>query len=62
MYVNLYSKGTLAAQAVVSDLDQQTVKATVTNVYKPDVYLETTDVAHFTAQIPNAVALRAFAS
>ncbi len=62
MYVNLYSKGRLAAQAVVSDLDQQTVKATVTNVYKPDVYLETTDVAHFTAQIPNAVALRAFAS
>ncbi len=61
MYVNLYSKGTLAAQAVVSDLDRQTVKATVTRVYQPDIYLETTDVAHFTAQIPKGLAVRAFA-
>ena len=61
MYVNLYSKGVLAAQAVVSDLDSQTVRVTVTNVYQPDVYIETTDVAHFTAQTPKALALRAFA-
>jgi hypothetical protein len=61
MYVNLYSKGVLAAQAVVSDLDTQTVKATVTNVYHQDVYIETTDVAHFTAQTPRALAVRAFA-
>ena len=61
MYVNLYSKGELAAQAVVSDLDAQTVKATVTSVYKTDVYIETTDVAHLTAQAPKALAMRALA-
>ena len=61
MYVNLYSKGVLAAQAVVSDLDAQTVNATVTNVYRPDTYIETTDIAHFTAQTPKALAVRAFA-
>jgi hypothetical protein len=61
MYVSLYSKGKLAAQAVVSDLDSQTVKATVTNVYQADVYIETTDVAHVTAQTPKALAIRAFA-
>ncbi len=61
MYVNLYSKGVLAAQAVVSDLDTRTVKATVTHVYQQNVFIETNDVAHFTAQTPNAVALRAFA-
>jgi hypothetical protein len=61
MYVNLYSRGALAAQAVVSDLDGQTVTAAVTNVYQ-DVYIETTDVAHFTAQTPTALAVRAFAT
>lgn len=60
MYVQLFSAGILAAQAVVSDLDNARVQATITDVYKPDTFLETTDVAHFTAQSPNAVALRAF--
>jgi hypothetical protein len=58
MYVQLYSGATLAARAVVTDLDSSTVSATVTDVFKNDVYLETTDTAHFTAQMPQAVALR----
>jgi hypothetical protein len=58
MYVHLYSGATLAARAVVTDLDSSTVSATVTDVFKSDVYLETTDTAHFTAQMPQAVALR----
>jgi hypothetical protein len=58
MFVNLYSGATLAARAVVSDLDPSTVTAHVTDVYKPGAYLETTDVAHITAQKPLTVALR----
>jgi hypothetical protein len=58
MYVQLYSGTTLAARAVVTDLDSSTVSATVTDVFKSNVYLETTDTAHFTAQTPQAVALR----
>jgi hypothetical protein len=58
MYVNLYSGATLAARAVVSDLDSSTVSATVTNVFSPGTYLETTDTAHFTTMTPQAVALR----
>ena len=60
MYVQLYSGATLAARAVVSDIDAQTVSATVTDLYSPGVYLETSDTAHFTAQSPQAVALRPF--
>jgi hypothetical protein len=60
MYVNLYSGATLAARAVVSDLDTHTVSATVTEVFTPGAYLETSDIAHFTAQTPQAVALRPF--
>ena len=60
MYVQLFSGATLAARAVVSDIDAQTVSATVTDVYSPGVYLETSDTAHFTAQSPQAVALRPF--
>ena len=60
MYVNLYSGADLAARAVVSDLDKSTVSATVTDVYKPGATLETTDIAHFTAQTPQAVALKPF--
>jgi hypothetical protein len=63
MYVNLYSRATLAARAVVSDLDPSTVTANFTDVYQPNSYLETTDVAHITAQTPLAVAMRsAFAA
>lgn len=58
MYVNLYSGATLAARAVVSDLDSSTVSATVTDVFTPGTYLETTDTAHFTTLTPQAVALR----
>lgn len=60
MYVSLYSSGTLAAQAVVSDLDSTGVRATVTQVYTPGVTLQVNDVAHFSAQPPVAVATRAF--
>jgi len=42
----------------VSDLDTSTVTATVTDVYQAGTFLETTDSAHFTAQTPQAVALR----
>ncbi len=58
MFVNLYSGATLAARAVVSDLDSSTVSATVTDVFTPGTYLETTDTAHFTTLTPQAVALR----
>jgi hypothetical protein len=58
MYVNLYSGTDLAARAVVSDLDSSSVKATVTDVFKPGTFLETTDTAQFTAQTPRALALR----
>ena len=58
MYVNLYSGATLAARGVVSDLDSSTVRATVTDVFTPGAYLETSDTAHFTTMTPQAVALR----
>jgi hypothetical protein len=58
MYVQLYSAGTLAARAVVSDLDATTVSASVTDVYAPGTYLNISDIAHFTAQTPQAVAMR----
>ena len=58
MFVQLYSGSTLAARAVVTDLDSSSVSATVTDVYQSNVYLETTDTAHITAQNPRAVALR----
>jgi hypothetical protein len=60
MYVQLYSAGTLAAQAVVSDLDSASVRATVTQVYLPGVTLQANDLAHFTSQPPETVALQAF--
>jgi hypothetical protein len=60
MFVQLYSKGGLAAEAVVSDFDSSSVRATVTAVHTPGVYLEANDVAHFTTQQPRAAALRAF--
>ncbi|MGA3345105.1 MAG: hypothetical protein ABSC76_09585 [Terracidiphilus sp.] len=58
MYVNLYSGAALAARGVVSDLDNTTVSATVTDVFTPGTYLETSDTAHFTTLTPQAVALR----
>ena len=60
MYVHLYSAGTLAARAVVSDLDDSGVTASITDVYNADVELNANDVAHFTAQDPDAVVYRAF--
>jgi len=60
MTANLYSAGTLAARGVVSDLDSSTVTATITDVFTPNTYLETTDVAHLTAQNPQALAMRPF--
>jgi hypothetical protein len=60
MYVQLYSSGTLAAQAVVSDLDSSSVRATVTQVYQTGVSLQLNDVAHFSAQAPVALAVKAF--
>ncbi|MGA8533374.1 MAG: hypothetical protein WB615_04645, partial [Candidatus Tumulicola sp.] len=62
MYVQLYSKGNLAAEAVVNDLDSTSVSATVTTVHTPGVFLEASDVAHFTTQMPQAAALRAFSA
>ncbi|HTA54508.1 MAG TPA: hypothetical protein VK755_07190, partial [Candidatus Acidoferrales bacterium] len=61
MYVQLFSKGNLAAQAVVSDLDSTSVTATITKVTQPGGYLEANDVAHFTSAPPQVTALRAFA-
>ncbi|HXO17916.1 MAG TPA: hypothetical protein VN909_07070, partial [Candidatus Dormibacteraeota bacterium] len=61
MYVQLYSKGSLAAEAVVSDLDDTSVTATVSSVHQPGVFLEANDVAHFTSQPPQAAAVRVFA-
>jgi hypothetical protein len=58
MYVNLYSGSALAARAVVSDLDNSTVRATVTDVFTPGTYLEASDTAQFTTMTPRAVALR----
>jgi len=58
MYVNLYSGATLAARGVVSDIDSSSVKATVTDVYSPGTYIETTDTAHFTTLAPTALAIR----
>ncbi len=62
MYVQLFSKGNLAAEAVVNDLDSTSVSATVTNVHMPGVFLESNDVAHFTTQLPQAAAMRAFSA
>lgn len=62
MYVNLYSAGSLAARAVVSDLDSASVRATVTDVFKPGVFLEANDTAHLTTQAPLALAMRALQS
>jgi hypothetical protein len=62
MYVHLYSAGVLAAKAVVSDLDSTGVTATITDVYQANVALEANDVAHYTAQEPNAVVYKAFSS
>ncbi|GAC1658018.1 MAG: hypothetical protein NVS4B13_00250 [Candidatus Elarobacter sp.] len=61
MHVQLFSKGVLTAEAVVSDLDSTSVSATVTRVHQPGVFLETHDVAHFTTHSPRAAALHAFA-
>jgi|GEM_PF-3627180 len=60
MYVQLYSGGVLAAQAIVSDLDSSSVRATVTQVYTPGVALQINDVAHFVTQAPDAPALKPF--
>jgi hypothetical protein len=60
MFVQLYSAGTLAARAVVTDLDSSGVRATVTQVYKAGVTLQANDLAHFTSQPPEAAALHAF--
>ncbi len=60
MSVQLYSAGTLAAQAVVTDMDSSGVSATVTEVYTPGVMLQANDAAHFTALAPAAAAMRAF--
>jgi hypothetical protein len=60
MYVQLYSAGFLAAQAVVSDLDSSSVRATVTQVYQAGVSLQANDVAHYTSQPLENVALKAF--
>ncbi len=62
MYVQLYSAGVLTARAVVSDLDSTGVSATITDVYNPNVALEANDVAHYTAQDPNAVVYKAFSA
>src|SRR5271157_4347262 len=62
MYVQLYSSaasGALAAQAVVTDLDSSSVRATFTQVYRTEA-LQANDVAHFSAQPPDTPAVRAF--
>jgi hypothetical protein len=60
MYVQVYSAatGTLAAQAVVTDLDSTSVKATLTQVYQTTA-LQANDIARFSAQSPQAPAVRA---
>lgn len=61
MSVQLYGAGVLTARAVVSDLDSSSVTAMVTDVYAPGTVLEINDVAHYTAQGPDAVVYKAFA-
>ena len=58
MFVHLYSGATLAARAVVTDLDATTVTASITDVFEPETYLQPSDVAHFTTLAPQAIALR----
>ncbi len=63
MYVQLYSTaaaGALTAQAVVTDLDSVSVRATITQVYSNAGALQVNDIAHFSAQPPQALAVRAF--
>jgi hypothetical protein len=60
MYVQLFSAGALAAQAVVTDLDTSGVRAQVTQVYQANVRFQPNDVAHFSAQPPQSRAVRAF--
>lgn len=59
MYVQLYSSGVLAAQAVVTDLDSAGVRATVTQTYQTNISLQANDVAHFVSEAPQAPAARA---
>ena len=59
MYVQLYSSGVLAAQAVVTDLDNAGVRATVTQTYQTNISLQANDVAHFMSEAPQAPAVRA---
>jgi hypothetical protein len=61
MNVQIFRAGELAAAAIVSDLDSSNVRATVTAVYKANDFIEAKDMVHFSAQAPQAAALRAFA-
>jgi hypothetical protein len=61
MNVQFFQAGQMVAQGTVSDLDAVSVKAQVTKVYQPGVFLEDQSVAHFTAQPATFAALKAFA-
>jgi hypothetical protein len=53
MPVLLYQGGTLAARAVVDDLDSQQVMVKVTTVYKQDAVLDQTAHAQFLNDEPH---------
>lgn len=62
MNVQLYSAGTLAARAVVSDLDNSGVTATITDVYQEATVFQPNDIAHYTALDSNALVYKAFST
>ena len=60
MGVNLYHGSQLAAEATVSDLDPETVTATVTRVHLANTAIEDKMVVHFTSQPSSFAAYKAF--
>jgi hypothetical protein len=61
MRVQIYSGAQLAAEGVVSDLDMDTVTATVTRVHIANASIADKSVAHFTTQPSSFAAYKAFA-
>jgi hypothetical protein len=61
MGVQIYSGAQLAAEGVVSDLDKDTVTATVTRVHIANASIADKSVVHFTSQSTSFAAYKAFA-
>lgn len=60
MGVHIFQGAQLAAEAVVSDLDTQTVTATVTHVHIANAAIDDKSVVHFTTQPASFAATKAF--